>query len=239
MNKDFQKRDIPHQGPPAAPEQVAAAIVRTCATPVALRALAFVWVVINVYYIAVRMSQPSTLPTTLIPAAAVTILTSWAAIEGKRWGWMAMVFLVVASLADLIVGFALVTLFASASPGIGHDIVSIWKQELAALGLGLTFGAIVIVVWIVSLAVLMAPGVRRPIFIGKREHLNAGQILLAAVLLGLYVMGLASVGSTASASRILRSQHLIQVVLALRGRPQTERHATRSLPAFHQLPGPF
>lgn len=204
MDQDPDLTGVAADQAKATPTTISSAAEPGQTAPPGLRAIAFVWVLLNVYLLAMRLAMPGPLPPEFFPALLVTIICSWAALECRRWGWFAMMLLAAASLADTILGFALISANASMRGAATSEMVDAWTRELAVLGLGPWFGALTVTAWVVSIGVLASRRVREPVFANKREHLSAGQALIAVVVLTVYLVGVAAIGATATALRVMR-----------------------------------
>jgi len=170
-----------------------------------LRAIAFVWVLVNVYLIASRLSLRGTISIGFAMAFVVVILSTWAALEGKRWGWLGMTLLASVSIADFTTASAIVIVQGWSDGLGGAGIARAVLQEFAWLGLGPAFGMAVVGIWFVSLAVLMSQSVRRHVFANKRRHLSPAQGIIGLCLMLAYLVGVIAVGAT---SRTIRTHGL-------------------------------
>jgi hypothetical protein len=176
-------------------------VAREC--PLALRAVAFTWILVNVYIVAVHPEFVLKHPVAFGPAFAVLVLSTWAALDGKRWGWFGMVLLAASSLVDLCVGLLITLGRAWSNSATQADLSACLRQGMNWLHMGPGFGTLLVGIWLVSLMALLAPSVRRPIFASKQKRLTPVQALIGVALMVFYLTGVAIVGVTANA---LRSQ---------------------------------
>jgi hypothetical protein len=164
-----------------------------------MRLVAFSWVCMSVYLTAMRFAMPIRPPIEILAGTAAIVASAWAALDGRRWGWHAMVLLAAASLLDLGLGLAVIGAASISSDGGLHQTLAACARELGFLGLGPEFGAAAVIAWLGAIAVLVHPSVRTAVFVNKRDHLRAGQGILAAILLATYLAALARMGATAVA----------------------------------------
>ncbi len=166
-----------------------------------LRAIGFVWVTVNVYLIISRFSVLGKVPIGFAMAFAVVILSTWAALESRRWGWLAMMLLAAVSICDFAVASSMLAIRGIREQLAWNLILREWLSEFNWLGLGTAFGMTVVGIWFVSLAALLSRPVRLQVFANKRQHLTPAQAVIAAVLVAIYLMGVVSVGATSRAVR--------------------------------------
>ena len=169
---------------------------------VILKTIAFVWVAVNVYLVAFRLSLLGVVPIGFGMAFLVVILSTWAALDGKRWGWISMTMLAAVSIADFALASGVIVIAGVRAGRTWSVIAHQWVYQLDWLGLGPAFGAIVVCVWFASLALLLSRPVRLQVFANKRAVLRHAQAVIAICLLLAYLMGVLSVGATSRAIRL-------------------------------------